>query len=134
MSNHINNNNNDNSNNNNNNNTKNSPRAGMTGLAGHEIGSGVVEAPLAGRGSAEVGVGAVVVLPNGNGPGPGPGSGSRVGSGQGKEMRGREEKFEKKEWQEYRKKRVATLMTWWDGCVENVSLSLSLGGCLSRTK
>ncbi|OWZ62705.1 hypothetical protein AYX14_06867 [Cryptococcus neoformans] len=122
MSNHINNNNNDNSNNNNNN-TKNSPRAGMTGLAGHEIGSGVVEAPLAGRGSAEVGVGAVVVLPNGNGPGPG--SGSRVGSGQGKEMRGREEKFEKKEWQEYRKKRVATLMTWWDGCVENGEMQLA---------
>lgn len=41
MSNHNNNNNNDNSNNNN---AKNSPRAGMTGLAGHEIGSGVVEA------------------------------------------------------------------------------------------
>lgn len=95
--------------------TKNSPRAGTTGLAGHEIGSGVVEAPLAGRGSAEVGVGAVV--PNGNGPG---GIASRVGSGQGKEMRGREEKFEKTEWEEYRKKRVATLMTWWDGCVENV--------------
>lgn len=121
MSNHNNNNNNDNSNNNNN--AKNSPRAGMTGLAGHEIGSGVVEAPLAGRGSAEGGVGAVVVLPNGNGPGPG----SRVGSGQGKEMRGREEKFEKKEWQEYRKKRVATLMTWWDGCVENVSSPSLLG-------
>ncbi|OXG16009.1 vacuolar protein [Cryptococcus neoformans Tu259-1] len=119
MSNHNNNNNNDNSNNNNN--AKNSPRAGMTGLAGHEIGSGVVEAPLAGRGSAEGGVGAVVVLPNGNGPGPG----SRVGSGQGKEMRGREEKFEKKEWQEYRKKRVATLMTWWDGCVENGEMQLA---------
>lgn len=128
MSNH-NNNNNDNSNTNNN--TKNSPRAGMTGLAGHEIGSGVVEAPLAGRGSAEVGVGAVVVLPNGNGPGPG----SRVGSGQGKEMRGREEKFEKKEWQEYRKKRVATLMTWWDGCVENVSCPSLLGVvCLVQSK
>lgn len=100
--------------------TKNSPRAGTTGLAGHEIGSGVVEAPLAGRGSAEVGVGAVV--PNGNGPG---GIASRVGSGQGKEMRGREEKFEKTEWEEYRKKRVATLMTWWDGCVENGEMQLA---------
>lgn len=96
-------------------NTKEFPRAGTTGLAGHEIGSGVVEAPLAGRGSTEVGV----VLVDGSGPVKG-GVTSRVGSGQGKEMRGREEKFEKKEWEEYRKRRVETLITWWDGCVENV--------------
>lgn len=96
-------------------NIKEFPRAGTTGLAGHEIGSGVVEAPLAGRGSTEVGV----VLVDGNGPVKG-GVTSRVGSGQGKEMRGREEKFEKKEWEEYRKRRVETLITWWDGCVENV--------------
>ncbi|ODN73379.1 hypothetical protein L202_07913 [Cryptococcus amylolentus CBS 6039] len=90
------------------------------GLASHEYGSGITEAPLAGRGSGE---GATIIAPGANGVG----VNSRVGSGSmlGKEMRGREEKFEKSEWEEYKRGRMKSLETWWDACVDNGEVQLA---------
>ncbi|TYJ57984.1 hypothetical protein B9479_001342 [Cryptococcus floricola] len=90
------------------------------GLASHEYGSGITEAPLAGRGSGE---GATIIAPGANGVG----VNSRVGSGSmlGKEMRGKEEKFEKSEWEEYKRGRMKSLETWWDACVDNGEVQLA---------
>ncbi|WVQ74341.1 hypothetical protein IAR50_003940 [Cryptococcus sp. DSM 104548] len=90
------------------------------GLASHEYGSGITEAPLAGRGSGE---GATIIAPGMNGVG----VNSRVGSGSmpGREMRGREEKFEKADWDVYKKRRMESLRVWWDACVDNGEIQLA---------
>ncbi|WVQ84512.1 hypothetical protein IAT38_006666 [Cryptococcus sp. DSM 104549] len=47
------------------------------------------------------------------------------GAGRGEEMRGKEERFEKREWEEYRKRRIRGLMSWWEGCIDGGEMQLA---------
>ncbi|WVF68409.1 hypothetical protein IAT40_003174 [Kwoniella sp. CBS 6097] len=55
---------------------------------------------------------------------------------EGIEVKGREERFEKSQWEEYRRRRVHGLMRWWEGCINDGEMQLAatvaiVGSCVA---
>ncbi|OCF34320.1 hypothetical protein I316_03834 [Kwoniella heveanensis BCC8398] len=55
---------------------------------------------------------------------------------EGIEVKGREERFEKAQWDEYKRRRVDGLMRWWEGCIDDGEMQLAatvaiVGSCVA---